>query len=152
MLSTTLLATRISNDFPHLQLEASNECKWLPASNTIRYDPREEPAHLLHELSHALLEHAAYQRDITLLEMERDAWEHAKKQAINYNFSINETLIQDALDTYRDWLHSRSICPDCSATGIQTKKYQYKCFACGATWKVNDARICALRRYKISAN
>ena len=150
MQSTTLLAAKLSKDFPDLRFVADDHFRWSPDSKVIYFDPHDKPDHLLHELSHALLGHTDYIRDIQLIEMECDAWEHAKQSSAHYGIALDDNEIQDALDTYRDWLHARSICPTCSATGMQTKKYQYKCLVCQGNWKVNDARVCTLRRYKLS--
>ena len=60
---------------------------------------------------------------------------------------VVEDFIEEHLDTYRDWLHARSSCPDCTATGYQTDASTYACPACSHTWRVNEARICQLRRY-----
>jgi hypothetical protein len=102
---------------------------------------------LLHELGHATLGHSDYNKDIELLSLERAAWDQAELLAQQYNLSINENLIEDHLDTYRDWLHSRSLCPQCSFTGLQTGNAQYSCPACHAKWRVNQARTCGLKRY-----
>jgi tRNA(Ile2) C34 agmatinyltransferase TiaS len=103
---------------------------------------------LLHELSHGLLNHADYNYDIELIAMECKAWDKVGELAKKYEIVINDNIIQLTLDTYRDWLHSRSTCPSCKATGIQDGKKSYSCLACGYKWRVNEARICALRRYK----
>ena len=63
---------------------------------------------------------------------------------------LNEEVIQEHLDTYRDWLHARSICPSCTANGYQISSHTYECPACLHTWRVNEARICALRRYSLT--
>jgi hypothetical protein len=81
--------------------------------------------------------------------MERDAWDKANEIAEIYHLEINDEIVQSTLDTYRDWLHERSNCPVCQASGIQIEKYAYRCIACNHKWRVNEARICALRRYKI---
>lgn len=123
--------------------------RWDPESSTIFYPSRGGDApSLLHELSHALLGHASYTRDIELLGMERDAWQYALVNlAPQLSVAISEETIQEALDSYRDWLHARSLCPHCEATGIQSAKHTYTCIVCHTTWNVNDARQCALRRY-----
>lgn len=115
----------------------------------IYYDEQsDDSATLLHELSHAVLNHTKYLKDIGLLELERDAWECARNTlAPKYDLIIPEDTIQDSLDTYRDWLHARSICPQCHATGLQIKQREYRCISCATVWQVNDARFCALRRY-----
>jgi hypothetical protein len=84
-----------------------------------------------------------------LVKMERDAWHQAVILGQKYNINITIDNAEDSLDTYRDWLHSRSTCPFCRATGIEVKKHLYTCLACNVKWNVNDARICALRRYII---
>jgi hypothetical protein len=106
---------------------------------------------LIHELSHAILGHKAYKRDVELIEMECKAWDYARLVlAKKYDVTIHSDDIDEALDTYRDWLHARSTCPSCIATGIETDKHQYKCIVCGALWQVNEARICMLRRRVIN--
>lgn len=152
MPSTTSLAARLSGDFPQFQFAPDKEFRWSPVEKTVFFDQfSDDPASLLHELSHALLGHTDYFKDIQLIGMERDAWSHASdKLCPAYGVRVTDEEIQDALDTYRDWLHARSTCPTCTATGIQAKIHTYRCIACGAKWSVNDARVCALRRYKLS--
>lgn len=151
MPSTTSLATSLQHDFPSFTFQASDEFRWSPQENIIFYNQTsDDSASLLHELGHAVLKHHNYSKDIGLIEMERDAWQYATSTlAPRYDITITDEVIQDALDTYRDWLHARSTCPNCKATGVQTKESQYKCVLCAAQWRVNDARICALRRYKL---
>jgi hypothetical protein len=151
MPSTTSLATSLQKDFPAFSFTASDKFRWSPQEKRIFYDASsDDTAALLHELAHALLMHVDYLKDIELIEMERDAWEYAATTlASKYETTISDTIVQDALDTYRDWLHARSTCPNCRATGVQTKKNQYKCVVCETHWRVNDARICALRRYTL---
>jgi len=152
MQSITSLASRLQTDFTVFRFVASDEFRWSYSEKTIFYDiTSDDIASLLHELSHAILDHQAYRRDIELIEMERDAWRHAVILGQKYNVVVTTDDIEDSLDTYRDWLHSRSACPSCKATGIELKKRQYSCLACNIKWNVNDARICALRRYIIQA-
>jgi hypothetical protein len=151
MPSTISLATKLRADFPAFTLTAGEGFLWSPSDKVITYDQTsDDMASLLHEVSHAVLDHAQYSKDIELIEMERDAWNHAVKiLAARYQVHIHDNTVQAALDTYRDWLHARSTCPKCQATGLQTKKNQYKCIACTANWRVNEARVCALRRYTL---
>lgn len=152
MLSTTSLIARLKSDFPAITFSSGEEFHWSSQKNTIYYPKNTSDSEaLLHELAHAILKHTTYSKDIQLIEIERDAWEYAKQTlAKRYEIAINETSIQEALDTYRDWLHARSTCPNCQATGIQKKTNQYTCLACHTKWRVNEARICALRRYRIT--
>jgi hypothetical protein len=148
MPSITSLVAKLTIDFPNVKFEPSREFRWSPTQKTIFFDQTsDDMGSLLHELSHAALQHSEYLKDIQLIEMERDAWHYAKVSLCTpYQVEIDDNDIQDALDTYRDWLHARSTCPRCQATGVQTKKYTYKCIACVSQWQVNDARVCALRR------
>jgi len=145
------LISKLPDDFPAYTFTPADDFFWSPEKQTVFYvQESDDEASLLHELAHALLGHASYHKDIELLDMERDAWHHAATDlAARYNVSIPVDQVEDSLDTYRDWLHARSTCPHCAATGVQTKKRDYKCIACFTKWRVNDARVCALRRYTL---
>lgn len=148
MPSISSLVKQLQQDHPTLQFIPGETFHWSPDDMAILYPEKStDAASLLHELAHATLKHRHFARDIILLAMERDAWQYAKQFfATKYGVDISQETIDTALDSYRDWLHARSICPTCEATGIQIKQNIYKCLACTATWTVNDARNCALRR------
>ena len=137
---------------PETGFVAGDIFSWNPIAKEVTYNPTAECAveRLLHESGHALAGHKSYGKDITLLEMERDAWEQAKKLGHELLITIDEDVAQNHLDDYRDWLHARSTCPNCQDTGIQTRSDTYACPACQNTWRVNEARTCQLRRYKTS--
>ena len=151
MHSISSLVTNLKHDFPDYIFVPGDDFLWSPEKKTISYVfDSDDHGSLLHELAHAILGHAAYNRDIELLELERAAWQHATDHlAHTYGIIISPDQVEDSLDTYRDWLHARSTCPACRATGLQTKKNEYKCIACHEKWRVNDARLCALRRYRL---
>jgi hypothetical protein len=151
MLSTTSLATKLAEDYPQFTFTPGEDFYWSPDSKTIYYQAdSEDTSAFLHELAHGILGHSDYPRDITLIELERDAWTHAITViAPRYDVTIDSAVADTALDSYRDWLHARSTCPNCHATGMQTKKDAYRCVACRVSWRVNEARICALRRYVV---
>ena len=143
--TVALLVDQLSADFPELNFEASDRERWSPQNHTVYFT--DNPATLLHELGHALLKHRDFNQDIELIHMERDAWEKAREISNNYSISITDDQIEDALDRYRDWLHDRSLCPECHQTGIQsTADLAYYCINCDARWNVNDARSCGLKR------
>lgn len=152
MQSTFFLANRLREDYPSHHFIKSDKFQWSPKDSSILYDERSnDNSSLLHELAHAILKHDQYSKDIELIEMERDAWDYAVRVlAPAYSEHIPNNVIEDSLDSYRDWLHARSTCPSCTATGIEIKKHTYKCVACASQWRVNDARVCGLRRYKIN--
>ena len=84
----------------------------------------------LHEVGHAICKHKSFKVDIERLKMENQAWEEARKLAEKYGVTIDEELIQDQIDTYRDWLHQKSRCPNCGLTRFQTPDGQYHCPRC----------------------
>ena len=151
MSSISPLLSKLTADFPSISFKTGDDCHWSSSLRTIFYTPDCDEAELLHELAHALLGHSSYNRDIELLMIEREAWEYAKVHlAPTYEQRILDNMIETALDTYRDWLHARSTCPNCDTTGIQTRSHEYTCPVCHSCWKVNEARTCALRRTKVT--
>lgn len=153
MALTPSLLERLKADFPQLTfVESEQGFSWSPEDQTVFFatdDPLVD-ALLLHEVAHSALEHHHYSRDIELLGMETDAWEHATTLAATYGTDLTDDDVQSHLDTYRDWLHERSRCPGCTATGHQIGPKRYRCLACSGEWRVNDAKVCALRRYSLS--
>ena len=151
MPSITSVLTILKSAYPQFSFLPADQARWDPATLTVYYEVSDSSlAELFHELAHGLLGHATYRRDIELIGIERDAWEHALQLASTYNVQIDQETIEDALDSYREWLHARSLCPTCSATGIQASQSTYTCLVCQSTWRVNEAKTCALRRYKIN--
>lgn len=84
----------------------------------------------LHELAHALLKHQNFSTDVKRLKMESAAWELAKNLAEKYQVPLDEDFIESELDSYRDWLHSRSKCPICGLTRFETPDQKYHCPLC----------------------
>ncbi len=152
MRSMSSLIHKLKTTYPDISFTEGEQFLWSPSERTVYYRTGQaNSTHLLlHELSHALLGHREYRRDVELVAMETVAWDEAKKYADTYKVRLNEAIIQDHLDTYREWLHARSTCPQCSANGYQTEASHYQCPACSHEWKVNEARICALRRYSLT--
>ncbi len=150
MLSTASLVKKLKSTYPQFNFKQASDYLWSPSEQTVYYlDSPDEYGYLLHELSHGLLGHTDYYYDIELIAMERAAWDKALIISQSYGLTIGDNLIESTLDSYRDWLHSRSTCPKCGATGHQTHKNIYACPACNQNWRVNEARLCALRRYKL---
>ena len=144
------LTKKLSKNHPNISFKPGDTFSWSPAEATVYYrESSDDLALLLHEASHALLEHSAYSKDVELLAIERDAWEKTREIAPVYGVHVDSGSIEEHLDSYRDWLHRRSTCPACGSNGIQTKQDTYRCLACDNLWRVNDARTCALRRYQL---
>lgn len=147
MRSTNSIAEQLAGDFTDFEFRADDFFAWNPIDSIVSYVPASSPARLLHELGHALLGHQSYGRDVELVKMESEAWQKATELAPQYNLTLDPDDIEEHLDSYRDWLHARSTCPRCDANGIQTDSNRYKCIECQTTWRVNEARTCALKRY-----
>jgi len=149
MPSTNSVLAKLKNSYPQFKFAPSDDFYWSSTDNIVFYNPKSPnmDVFLLHELSHALLGHDKYQHDIQLLTLERQAWDHTVSLIHDLAVLIPEGLVESTLDSYRDWLHSRSTCPKCQATGVQSDEKTYKCLVCGSDWSVNEAKTCALRRY-----
>lgn len=142
--------------FPQFQFVGGKQFSWSPETNEIIYKKgaRGQSAtwSLLHETGHALLGHTSYTVDFELLRLEVDAWERARTLSKEFGIAIDEDHIQDYLDTYRDWLYRRSICPDCGTKALQDDDcVRYRCFNCHASWQVGANRFArAYRRHTIA--
>lgn len=149
--SINWLLSRLESRLPEVTFAAGDHFAWSPTSQQITHDTSAPDAawQLLHETGHAICQHATYKRDIELLGYEVDAWTAAQQLADELGTTIPEHVIQDHIDTYRDWLHARSQCTACAQTGIQTSSDTYRCLHCPTIWRVNDSRQCGLRRTTI---
>lgn len=126
---------------------------WSPKAQAVTYASNQDSLSsmwsLLHETSHAILNHTTYITDFELLNMEVAAWEHAKALGLSLGITIDEEHVQDCLDSYRDWLYGRSICPKCGNKSLQNGATRlYACFNCHTTWRVAPSRFC--RTYRTS--
>ncbi len=150
MPSMNSLLARLTSDYPELRFTPDSRYAWAPETHTVHFNAEDhDEILLLHELSHGILGHKSYQEDLSLVNMEAAAWEKAREISSKYGISISEEVINDNLNTYRDWMHARSTCPDCSASGYQSGAKEYTCPACTCRWQVNEARLCGLKRKKI---
>lgn len=139
------LPGRLREDFKQFTFKLDEICRWSPSENTIFYS--DDDVDTLHELGHALCSHQKFGQDIELLHIERDAWEKALEIAPRYGIEIDEDTIENAMDGYRDWLHQRSLCPNCGQNGVQDRENgHYYCVNCFNKWNSNDARQCGLQR------
>lgn len=127
------LLPRLQTDHPELRFVSGKKFAFRPP-RTIVIGP-EEPRDdllLLHELGHALSRHQHFTSDAARLKLEVAAWAKAEELAAHYQVPWDEELVQTELDTYRDWLHSRSRCPHCGLTRYQTTDGAYHCPRCDA--------------------
>ena len=127
----TKFLEQIKAGFPEFRFVNGKKFAFRPPK-TIVLGPPEPFSELLalHEVSHAILKHKTFRMDVERLKMESEAWEKARELAARYNIEIDENLIQDELDTYRDWLHNKSKCKSCGLTRYQTPDGTYHCPRC----------------------
>ena len=141
------LVDQLKQNYPQFRFISSGCARWSANEQTIYYN--NDDIQTLHELGHALLGHNNYGQDIELIQIERAAWEKAQRLAPRYDLSIDNDTIEDALDSYRDWLHQRSICPNCQQTGIQSvRDLTYRCPNCQCAWRATDGRQTQARRVR----
>lgn len=144
----------LRQDYPDLTFKSGKQENWSPKNKTITFQPNQPLKKLqygvLHELAHAQLGHNNYQSDFELLKLESKAWELATRIGENYNVLIDSDHIQSCLDTYRDWLHKRSACPNCGMHVLQQSARLYRCFNCQAQWHVSSGRFVRPYRRTIS--
>lgn len=148
------LIAKLTRNYPQLRFTAADTFFWSPKEQTVYYDENQENKSaqwtLLHETAHGILGHTTYRSDLELLQLETDAWQKATTIAPGYDISIPSYFIQDCLDSYRDWLHARSTCPNCQSRSLQKDTRHYQCFNCKHVWKVTSSRLC--RPYRLSVS
>lgn len=142
---------KVTAMFPAFRFVSGDRFCWSPTESSITYcaDSVDDEGcwALLHETGHALLGHSGYDTDYELLRMEIEAWEKAKEIGSQLSIDISEDHIQECLDSYRDWLYKRSICPECGTKTIQNDDTNsYSCFNCHACWQVSPSRFCRAYR------
>lgn len=148
------LVKQLQTTYAHLNFVAGNSFYWCPETGEVfyddtKYDQASSIWSLLHETSHGLLEHTTYKADLELLHLEVAAWDHALRLAEDFGINVDIEYVQDCLDTYRDWLYRRSLCPGCGAQCLQNDHSNfYRCFNCHMRWHVSPSRFC--RSYRRS--
>lgn len=143
------LLERLVARYPDIKFIPGRQFSWSPRRRTVLYVPDANADwSLLHETAHGLLGHERYGSDIELIQMERAAWDRAVLLAAELGLPpIDADHIEDALDTYRDWLYKRSCCPSCSVQGLQEADGRhYRCHNCHARWRVSSARFARVYR------
>lgn len=127
-MDATFLA-KIKSDFPSLKFIDGKRFTFRPP-RTIVVEPDGEALLLLHEIGHALIGEYDFKTEVGRLKIEVVAWEKARELADSYKIAIDEDLIEGELDTYRDFLHQKSRCPDCGLTRFQTPDGTFYCPKC----------------------
>jgi hypothetical protein len=145
------IASILTGSYKRIKFRPGDKFYWSPETKEVFYDKAASQQNgvwsLLHETGHALLEHVSYKADFELIRLEVAAWEKAKALASDMQIRIDEDHVQDCIDTYRDWLYARSICPTCNTKSLQQGDLaHYQCFNCRSMWKVTPSRFCRAYR------
>lgn len=130
---------KIKSAYPEFVFKPGKRFLFRP-KNTIFYDEDAEYFELLllHELGHALLGHYDFATGLSRLKMECAAWDKARSLAEQFDVDVYEDVIQDKIETYREWLHDRLICPDCGLIRLETKDQNFICPRCNILLKKSD--------------
>lgn len=127
-MDATFLA-KIKSDFPSLKFIPGKRFTFRPPK-TVVVELEGDPLLLLHEIGHALSGEYDFKTEVGRLKIEVKAWEKAKELAPKYGIDIDEDLIEGELDSYRDFLHQKSRCPNCGLTRFQTPDGTFYCPRC----------------------
>ncbi len=136
------LLIRVTSDYPDIKFIEGKDFSWNHDQKSIYYNKNSKYAtfDLLHELGHIELDHVSYSSDLSLLKKELEAWEIAKNIAQKFNISISENYINKCIESYRLWIHKRSLCSKCFQNALEISEKKYKCINCNHTWQVSSAQ------------
>lgn len=131
MANSTNLLKSLEKTYPELRFKPGKRFSFR-APKTITYVEGEENFNLLllHELGHALIKKFDFKTDVERLKIESDAWAEAKSQASLFKIPFDEEFAESELDSYRNWLHKKSLCKTCGLTRYQTPDGVYHCPHC----------------------
>lgn len=131
--------TQLATDYPDFHFVYGKRYSFRPPKTIVigPYEGEKTALLALHELGHGLSGAYAYNLDVERIKIESAAWQEAKKVYLKYasshKFNLPEwddDFVEDQLDSYRDWLHSRSKCKKCGLTRYQTPEKTYRCPRC----------------------
>ena len=130
-----LLIDQITKDFPDFHFKHGKRFSYR-YPKTIYLGPPQPffALQTLHELAHALCKHKDYTNLVSRLKIEREAWERARELYKAYGklspVPWDEDFVESSLDTYRDWLHQKTLCKTCGLTRFQTDDGALHCPHC----------------------
>ena len=124
------------SDFPEFSFKKGRKFLFRAPKSISYLDQNENfPLLLLHELSHALLKHASYSTSVERLTLERDAWVKTRSLCKKYSIPFSDELAESELDTYRDWLHQKTLCKTCGLTCLEVNSESLYCPFCQKYYK-----------------
>ena len=131
MENSTNFLKKVKEAYPDFDFKPGRRFSFRP-QKTITYSETEDNFELLllHELGHALNGDFSFKTDVERLKIESNAWEKARELANSFKITFDEDLAQRELDSYRNWLHQKSLCKSCGLTRYQTPDGTYHCPHC----------------------
>ena len=134
-MDATFLA-KIRGDYPEVRLVNGKRFSFRSPRTVVFVDTNKgsevdsAPLLLLHELGHFLTGKWDFKTEVERVKIEVMAWEKARELAPSYGVFADEDLIEAELDSYREFLHQKSRCPDCGLTRFQTPDKIWHCPKC----------------------
>lgn len=123
---------RVKGAYPQFCFKAGRKFMFRPR-RTIIYEEiagEEFKLLLLHELGHATLGHFSFKTAVERLAKERDAWEKTRELAEGFGVEFDEEMAQGNLDTYREFLHQKTLCPECGLSTLEIGTEKLFCPGC----------------------
>lgn len=122
---------QILAEYPQFRVITGRKFAFRPPKTIILGQPQSKYAlQSLHELAHGLCGHKTFSTYIERVKMESEAWERAKTLCLKYDIEFDEEFAEEQLDTYRDWLHQKSVCRQCGQVRYQSPDGNYHCPQC----------------------
>lgn len=127
--------TQLASDYPNFRFRIGKKFAFCPP-NTIFFGPPQPNYALqtLHELAHGLCGHKDWSNSVSRIKIEREAWERARGLFKTYQKLSpdpwDEDFVENSLDTYRDWLHQKTLCKTCGLTRFQDDSGAFHCPHC----------------------
>ena len=128
---------RLSKDFSVFRFRQGRKFAFRPP-RTVVFEPltgvdaeyKIYSMRLLHEVGHALSGHRTYRQDLERVKMECEAWRRARSLCERYGVEYDEGVVEQELESYREWLHQKSKCSQCGLTRYQAGNGAYHCPFC----------------------
>lgn len=127
---------KIITAFPEFIYKPGKKFIFRP-KKTIYYEEKSSnfPLLLLHETAHALLKHYSFATSLERLTLERDAWKKTHALCKKFAQPFDADFAEKNLDTYRDWLHQKTLCKVCGLTCLELNSESLFCPFCQKVYK-----------------
>ena len=141
------IITSLKQDFPDFHFTYGKRFSFRPPKTIVigPYEGDKTPLLVFHELGHALSGQYAYKTAIERLKIESIAWSEGKKAyekclaSGRYSLPLwDDDFVEANLDTYRDWLHTKSKCKICGLNMFQNQNGTWICPYCSTYYPQNQ--------------